>query len=340
MEQKFQKIELYKERLFGDKFSATFDFVKENWRVVLRFMNYLVLPVCLLQSLGMDSVFGAAFTNAASDGTINNGQLIHMLVSYVVYIVCVMLGTLFVTAIVYGLMRLYDERPNRLSGLTLKEFRPLLWRLIKRSFVLGLAMIPLVLVFGGVVVGIYIALFSIDPALGVLLMLPFYFGVIAVLLPLMLAMPMYLMNDNETAYGAIFKGLRYGFNTWGGLFGIVFVVGMIAYVVATVVMMPYMVVLIIKGVMATSDEPQTGFMATVGLQALVYVLGIVQAFGVYLVYALNYVAVGYHYGHVMEKFEGVSVAHGVDNFETMSDTHEDDSHLFDNLHDIDNFDRL
>ena len=340
MEQRFQKIELYKERVFGDKFSATFDFVKENWRVILRFMAYLVLPVCLLQSLGMESIFGTAFMTTAAGGDIGDAQVIRLLVSYAVYIVCVMLGTLFITAVIYGLMRLYDDRPNRLSGLTMREFRPLLWRLVKRSLVLILAMIPLVLLVGIVVGVVVVGVFAIDLFAGTLLLFPIYFGIIAVSLPLMLAMPMYLMNDNETAYGAIFKGLRYGFKTWGGLFGIIFVVGMIGYVVATVVMMPYMVVLVIKGVMATSDEPSTGFMATVGLSALTYVLGIIQAFGMYLAYALNYIAVGYHYGHVMEKFEGVSVARGVDNFETMSDTHEDDSHLFDSLRDIDNFDRL
>lgn len=338
----FQKIELYKERLFSDKFSATFDFVKENWRTVLRFMAYLILPVCLVQSLGMDTIFNEAFTaglNSGAGDNFSDTMIVRLLASYGVYIVCILVGTVLITALIFGLMKVYDERKDRLAGLTMTEFKPTLWRFIKRAIVLTLAMIPVALVIGAVIAGVAALLLLIDPVVMSLMILPIYFVAIALLLPLSLASPMYLMDDNLSAYGAIAKALRYGFRTWGGLFGIMFVVGMIVQVVMTIAMMPYLVVVIIKGVMATSDVSTSGFV-TIGLQALSYVLGIVQAFGMYLSYAVMYVAIGYHYGHVMERYEGVSVERGVDDFESLTDNNKDDSHLFDALNEIDNFDKL
>ena len=339
----FQKIELYKERLFSDKFSATFDFVKENWRTVLRFMAYLILPVCMVQSLGMDAIFNEAFTaglNSGAGDNFSDTMIVRLLASYGVYIVCILVGTVLITALIFGLMKVYDERKNRLAGLTMAEFKPTLWRFIKRSIVLMLAMIPVAIVIGAVIVGIAALLMLIDPVVMSLMILPIYFVAIALLLPLSLSSPMYLLNENTSVYGAIVKAFRYGFRTWGGLFGIMFVVGMIVQVVMTIAMMPYLVVVIIKGVMAASDTPSTGFMATVGLQALSYVLCIIQAFGMYLSYAIMYVAIGYHYGHVMERYEGVSVKRGVDDFESLADRNKDDSHLFDAINEIDNFDKL
>ena len=338
----FQKIELYKERLFSDKFSATFDFVKENWRTVLRFMVYLILPVCIVQALGMDTIFNEAFLagiNSAAGDNFSESMLFRLIASYGVYIVCLIVGTVLITALVYGLMKVYDERKNRLAGLTMAEFKPTLLHFIKRTIVLGIAMIPIALLIAAVIVGIAALLMLIDPMVMSLMLLPIYFGAIALLLPLSLASPMYLMDDNLSAYGAVAKALRYGFSTWGGLFGILFVVGIIVQVVMTIAMMPYMVVVIIKGVMTTSDVSTSGFV-TIGLQALSYVLGIVQAFGMYLSYAVMYVAIGYHYGHVMERYEGVSVERGVNDFESLTDNNKDDSHLFDALNEIDNFDKL
>ena len=41
------KVDLYRVRTFGQKFSATFDFIKENYKLLLKACFYLILPVCL-----------------------------------------------------------------------------------------------------------------------------------------------------------------------------------------------------------------------------------------------------------------------------------------------------
>ena len=44
MQMERPKIELYQVRSFGEKFSATFDFLRENFRLWLRACTYLILP--------------------------------------------------------------------------------------------------------------------------------------------------------------------------------------------------------------------------------------------------------------------------------------------------------
>ena len=53
MESQKPKIALYVKRPFGDKLNATMDFIKENWKPMLKFCTYLILPLCLIQAISM-----------------------------------------------------------------------------------------------------------------------------------------------------------------------------------------------------------------------------------------------------------------------------------------------
>ena len=51
------KIELYQNRSFGQKLSATFDFLRENYKLWLKACFYLILPLCLVQAFSFDMMF-------------------------------------------------------------------------------------------------------------------------------------------------------------------------------------------------------------------------------------------------------------------------------------------
>lgn len=44
MESQKTKIALYAKRSFGAKMNASFDFIKENWKLLLKFTVYLLYP--------------------------------------------------------------------------------------------------------------------------------------------------------------------------------------------------------------------------------------------------------------------------------------------------------
>ena len=45
MESQKPKIAMYVKRPFGEKLNASFDFLKENWKLLLKFITYLLLQI-------------------------------------------------------------------------------------------------------------------------------------------------------------------------------------------------------------------------------------------------------------------------------------------------------
>ena len=58
MESQKPKIAMYVKRPFGEKLNASFDFIKENWKQLLKYATYLILPVCLLQAANFSGLMG------------------------------------------------------------------------------------------------------------------------------------------------------------------------------------------------------------------------------------------------------------------------------------------
>ena len=67
------KVDLYRVRTFGQKFSATFDFIKENYKLLLKACFYLILPVCLFQAFALERLMTAVvsdnMSSVAGDGS-------------------------------------------------------------------------------------------------------------------------------------------------------------------------------------------------------------------------------------------------------------------------------
>ena len=44
------KIEIYRTRTFTDKLGDTFNFLRENWRTILKYFIYIMLPVSMVMA--------------------------------------------------------------------------------------------------------------------------------------------------------------------------------------------------------------------------------------------------------------------------------------------------
>jgi hypothetical protein len=85
----------------------------------------------------------------------------------------------------------------------------------------------------------------------------------------------------------------------------------------------------LKGILVIDGSDSA--IASSGLYSyLVYILGVVQSFGMYVSLSLFVVAIGFFYTSAMEEEYSVSVNSDIDNFEDMSDESSD----------IDNFELL
>lgn len=310
MESQKPKIALYVKRSFGDKLNATMDFIKENLRTILKFCTYLLLPFSLLQALTMNGLMSTVFSVTALQTT-DPGALATLgmgfWLNYGFTVLCAMIGNVIMCALVYALVKLYNDREERLMGLTFADLRPVLLRNIGRMLLLTLFGIVLFMVIGGVLVGL-----TVLTPFTLLITLPL---LVAGLVPLALFTPIYLMEDIGL-WSAFMKTFRLGFATWGGVFLVGFVMLLISSVLQGVTTTPWYVASIVKYFFMMSDT-QSEVTVSVGYSFILYVLGVIQVFGAYLSMVFAIIGIVYQYGHASEVVDSVSVESDIDNFEQL-----------------------
>ena len=197
MEPQKTKIALYVKRSFGEKLGASFDFIKEHWKLLLKFSTYLLLPLCLVQALSLNGLTqGILAWGAAAGGAsgYNEAALpLGLMSCYGLYLLLYMVGTVLLTSLVYAMVRAYQERDGCLEGMTLGVLKPLLLRNV-RKLVLVILLGILLLVFAGLAMGVISKLFSSSVLLLVLCLM-------VLALPLALWAPGYLgrhsVNDDS-----------------------------------------------------------------------------------------------------------------------------------------------
>lgn len=312
MDSQKPKIAMYVKRSFGEKLNASFDFIKESWKPLLKFSTYLILPVCLIQALSLNGVMGGALEmSQLSQVTMGSPDIsslgVMFLVQYAAYILLSIIGIILLSSLVYGLIQKYNESEERLQGVTLGILKPLLFRNIRKLFALmGMSIILSVVVLA--IVGALAGLSSFT----LILTIPF---LIAFGVPLALLTPIYLFEDISLV-GAFNKTFRLGFATWGGILLISIVMGIIASVLQGVTMTPWYIATLVKYFFSMSD---TGSATTVsaGYSFALYLLGILQTYGAYLSMIFSLVGLAYQYGHATEVVDSITVENDIDNFDKL-----------------------
>ena len=313
MESQKPKIAMYVKRPFGEKLNTSFDFIKENWKPLLKLSTYLILPLSLLQAMSLNGLMGGALdmSQISKPGMMGADLMTSMgvmfLVNYLAYIILYIIGTILMSSLVYGLIQKYNESEERLQGITLKALKPILFRNIRKLLKLtgaGIVLSVIVLIIVGLLAGL--TLFSL------ILTIPF---LIAISVPLALWAPVYLFED-ISIIESLKKTFRLGFATWGGILLISIVMGIIASVLQGVTMTPWYVATLVKYFFAMSDPGNTATIS-MGYNFMLYLLGIIQTYGAYLSVIFTLVGLAYQYGHASEVVDSITVESDIDNFDKL-----------------------
>lgn len=304
-----RKIELYRVRSFGDKLNDTFAFVNENYRQLLKYLTYFLLPLSLVQAVAMNGYLGNMMTLSMGGGNgMSSDALMSMAGSMAFYALVYGVGAFLLVTVVYALMRLYGRREQRLNGLTWEEMKPEVGLMLRRGLLLVLLGIVVAVLFGLLI----FALVQFSPMM-LFLLLPALF---VVALPLSLLTPIYLFEERISLTDALGKSLRLGFRTWGGILAVMLVMTIIASVLQGVVSIPWYIAFIVKSLFGL-QQAEDSFVNSVGFSFIIYLLGVVQAFGGFLTYSLAYISLAYQYGHAAEKIDGVTVDSDIEHFEEL-----------------------
>lgn len=312
MESQKAKVAMYAKRSFGDKMNASFDFIKENWKPLFKFTTYLILPLCLIQALSLNGLMNGSMSAVLSGAQSGNANPfaeygVMFWANYGLSILCYMVGSILLASLIYSLIMTYNNRDERLEGITLSALKPLLFTNMGKMLKLTLlAILLMILVMTAIVLLAYLSLFTLVFTFPLL---------IACLVPVALFTPIYLF-ENIGLMDALKKTFRLGFATWGGILAISLVMGFIGGILQGIAMLPWYIGTIVKYFFAMSDS---GSVVTVSpvYNFFLYLMGILQTFGAYIGSIFTIIGLAYQYGHASEVVDSVSVEDDIDNFDKL-----------------------
>lgn len=316
---KQRRINLYASRSIGETLSATFDFVTQNFVPLIKFLSAFLLPVSALMGLSYQSMFSSfAHIDNLNDET---EQILSVVMSYLPVLLLCLIGALLTVAVTYTLMQKYQQRDNLLKGLTLSEIKPLLkhnlWRVLKMLLLLTLiGMVAFV-----VLVLVATMIMSIGSKFEAFLFL-LYMAMLAIALPLGLALPLCVFEPELGLFSCVKKALRLGFKTWGTLFVVMLVITMLVQIVSFILMIPFLFTTMTTMFFEidSTQYASLAYTSSAWFSVLTFASSLLFCFGLLLMSALSFVAFAFCYGRAADKVEGVSVKNAVQNFDSTSST--------------------
>lgn len=307
------KIGMFVKRSLGERLNASFDFIKENWKPLLTYFTYLLLPLCLIQGLALGK-FVQAMSTVAALASLPSQQLttdaymqgVLPSLQYLGMVVVSLMVSLLYTSLVFALLKLYNDREERLQGITLAHLKPLLLHYVKRLLFLMFSIFAVCMAW----VLLMALLFVLTPYT-LFLTLPL---LIALWVPMAMALPVYLFEP-LSLWAAYKKAFRLGFATWGGTFLVLLVMWLISAVLQGVVSLPWYVLTMVRVLLVESDggTASSSFL----LSSVQYLFSVLMLFGSYLASVFILVGLTYQYGHASEVVDGISVENDIDNFDKL-----------------------
>ena len=303
------RIEFYRQRSFSEKLNVVFEFIRENWRPLLKYSFYVITPVCLIQTLALNSFF-TSYLNAImklSGNSLFSNSLSGFIINYGSYLFCALIGSAIMSGLIYAMMQTYAVRENRLQEVVLDDFKDLLvknaWKYIRLLFLILFVYVIIVMLMGFLAA---ISLWSLVITIPIMLI-----GILC-LLPLMLVVPVYIFERDITFIAALQKAWKLGFATLGGMLGLMIVLYIISSVIQTVTMLPWYVVLLVGMIFSITSESTMSQSAI--YKFILYLLGLIQSFGAYIASIIGIIGLAFQYFHAREKVEGVTIESNITNF--------------------------
>jgi hypothetical protein len=284
-----KKIEFYQTRSIGERFSATADFLKQTWKVLLKNLLIAAIPFALI--IGYSQPYYAQYTAQIMTGNYSNfpPQIVLLLITSFI-------SSLVIYALSASIMIKYGK--GELSSTTgWNDLKKTLFSLIGKTgliylFLLGFsALAGLFFVIlsslgtGGIVLAfilLILASIAIFPSLTIL----FY--------------PAYFRN--ASAWNSIKTGFYLGFKDWGGIFVAILISIVFAVVISVVFSVPYQIFSFFN----RGEISLSGFL-----------LASLSSLGNFLTSSFLVIYMAFQYFAVAEKEEGISMQSQIDEFDRL-----------------------
>ena len=284
------KIPLYTRRTVSEVVNTTFDFVKENWRPWLRLSVYVMLPISIVQGMGLNSIFAALFNDTDFP-----------VMAVVIAGVFTLIGAAACSALQIALLKWYDTHDDRLERASLTSMRPMLLSYFLKCLPIWL-LIALVSLPGTAV------------SLAVSLLLPVAVLLfLAAMLPVWLTAPVYLL-EGCSFWVAVKRAFVLGYSRWLKLVGVGFCMALAAMIMQNLTTIPWSVLLVS---VQTLGDKSSAYEWKVFSELMFYVFTILQCMVAYLGMSFFVLAMSFYYANVATDVDQVNIESEIENFENL-----------------------
>ena len=234
-----EKVDLYKIRTLEERFSATSNFVRENWNVLANNLLPIGLPLAVLVGLFMQYYMQDVFAMMADPMAMAAGAVNINWWAYAGLMISSMLFSLFIYATTGAILCKYAEgslTPDTKWADLEKYFFPIAGKVLIQLCILILIIAVLSVIIGAL--GAVLA-FMNNPVVMASFIMLFTFAFIIVFIPVLSLMQYPIYLEQASAWQGITKGFEWGFKYWGSTFLSCFLGSLILMVCVYILSMPY-----------------------------------------------------------------------------------------------------
>ena len=301
------RIEFYKNRSIGERFSVAVDYLKQNWKVLYKNIMWGGLPLALLMSFlsaRMMSVRPAAGIGAFSD---LYGYLLTMgLLSVVSF-----LSMLYLYSMTGAVLLHYDR--NQLTETTgLGSLKSTFFKFVGKTFLITLIVYIPVVILVAIIAGVFGfgmtggSLTGGSFVIGMGLFFLLFLVILIALIPFLSIVYYPAYFSGKSVWQSITVAFKLGFKNWGSLF-VAFILTVIVFIV---IYMIFSGPLQLVSVFATLGGINVSYI-------IYFLLAILSSIGTTLAYPIMIVIFAFQYFSIVESEEGVSLQSKISDFENL-----------------------
>ncbi|GAB2794784.1 hypothetical protein GCM10027275_44760 [Rhabdobacter roseus] len=281
-------IELLRERDFGQKINATFEFVSQNFRSLVLALIYIAGPPALLAGIAQGVLASNMLGLRSNPDQIGSFILAQYLsYSFLVSLVFSLVAAYLVAATVYSFMALYEEESTFTVSEPITPGR--VWSKITERLGTG--------------IGAALLAFVITLAGMIILVLPGIYAAICLQFVLMV-----VIREGDSADSALGRSYRLVEGKWWSTFGLLVVMGLIAGVISIVFQIPSFILTILGTISLLGDKDSWND------HGILVMLGsVISIVGSTLVRSLIAVAMGFQYYNLVERVDGTGLRTAIEN---------------------------
>jgi len=297
-----EKIEFYKNRSIGDRFSVAIDFLKQNWKVLYK--NILIggLPFAI--------IMGYLIAQLSGVRPVSVNDLPRFLLFYALLLLISFITNIYLYSMTGAVLFHYDR--NQLSETTgWNDLKDAFFRFAgKTTLIFLLTAIPVIIIVAIFAYSLFVLGIS-DSASGhslqqafalIALMVLLFFGVIIALAPSLSIIYFPAYFSGKSSVESIKTAFVLGFKNWGSLFVALLLAGIVLIIISIVFSLPYEVIsLLSRG----------------QLSIISYIFATLSAIGTLLASPILTAIFAFQYFSIVEREEGVSLQSQIDAFENL-----------------------